>query len=140
MAKKKFNISSTLNKNKKEDSIELAPKVPLKKVEKDPEAIKSKVEKIHASESKKDADEKDQSLHQSEKVSSQDVESATDKPRSATKPSRKKATKIVKPRIVRMTIDTPEDIHLQLKIKSIQSRMTMKDYVLRLIEKDLKKG
>ena len=124
MAKKKFNISSTLKKNKKEE-VELAAKVPLKKIAKYPEEIKEKVEEIHA-------DEK------SVEIKSIVEESAPVK--ETPKPKAKKAAKPVKERMVRMTIDTPEELHLQLKIKSIQARTSMRDYVLKLIEKDLKKG
>ena len=132
MAKKKFNISSTLKKNTPEE-VELAPKVPLKKTAKDPEEIKSKVEEIHAEEVKE--------TRGPEPVQEQVVEEPNPPATKATSRKTTKATQpIEKQRIVRMTIDTPEDMHLQLKIKSIQSRMSMRDYVLRLIEKDLKKG
>ena len=47
MAKKKFNISSTLKKNNKAEEVKLAPKTPLKKTVKDPEVIKTKVDEIH---------------------------------------------------------------------------------------------
>jgi len=49
MAKKKFNISSTLKKNKKEE-VELAKKIPLKKTSKNIDEVKEKVEAIHADE------------------------------------------------------------------------------------------
>jgi hypothetical protein len=47
MAKKKFNISSTLKKNSKTEEVKLAPKIPLKKTTKDPEEVKTKVDEIH---------------------------------------------------------------------------------------------
>ncbi|MDB4415052.1 MAG: hypothetical protein P8M17_00985 [Saprospiraceae bacterium] len=122
MAKKKFNISSTLKKNSKTEEVKLAPKIPLKKTTKDPEEVKTKVDEIHSGENKK-AVEKTETIKETK---------ATPKP--------KKAKPVEKGRMVRMTIDTPEEMHLQLKIKSIQTRMSMRDYVLRLIEKDLKKG
>jgi len=124
MAKKKFNISSTLKKNKK-DEVELAAKVPLKKIKKDPDEIKEKVEEIHA-------DEKSSKTNPI-------VEESTPV-KETPKPKTKKVAKPIKERMVRMTIDTPEEMHLQLKIKSIQARTSMRDYVLKLIEKDLKKG
>ncbi len=49
MAKKKFNISSTLNKNKE---TKLADKIPLRKTSKDIEEVKEKVEEIHPVEEK----------------------------------------------------------------------------------------
>jgi len=128
MAKKKFNISSTLKKNNKEEEVKLAPKIPLKKRTRDLEEVKTKVEKIHADEVKKPVVKKE-----AKKVTQPEpVTEPTPKPR--------KPKVVEKSRMVRMTIDTPEEMHLQLKIKSIQSRMSMRDYVLRLIEKDLKKG
>ena len=131
MAKKKFNISSTLKKNSKVEEVKLAPKIPLKKTTKDPEEVKTKVEEIHAAEIKKP-------------VEKQETAATTSQPEpveeSKPTPKPKKAKPAEKGRMVRMTIDTPEEMHLQLKIKSIQTRMSMRDYVLKLIEKDLKKG
>ena len=131
MAKKKFNISSTLSKNKKEE-VKLAAKVPLKKTTKDPEAIKNKVEEIHADEV---ANETSQKPETATPIYTADSPSPIIKK----KPTNSKPKK-EKQRMVRMTIDTPEDMHLRLKIKSIQARSSMRDYVLKLIEKDLKKG
>jgi len=134
MAKKKFNISSTLKKNKKAEEVQLAPKIPLKKTIKDPEVVKTKVEEIHG-----------EAIDQNRKAAPQAKEEVTKsiiepaKSKTKTKVT-KKEVPVKKGRMVRMTIDTPEDMHLQLKIKSIQTRMSMRDYVLRLIEKDLKKG
>ena len=129
MAKKKFNISSTLKKNSKAEEVKLAPKIPLKKTIKDPEMVKTKVDEIHG----KSIDKEDLEIESEAKTKEEPKPKA--KPKAA-----KKETKPVKGRMVRMTIDTPEEMHLQLKIKSIQTRMSMRDYVLRLIEKDLKKG
>ena len=125
MAKKKFNISSTLKKNSKAEEVKLAPKIPLKKTVKDPEVIKTKVDEIHGETINK------------EEITSPIIEAP--KPKAKPKATKKEAP-AEKGRMVRMTIDTPEEMHLQLKIKSIQTRMSMRDYVLRLIEKDLKKG
>jgi len=124
MAKKKFNISSTLKKNKKEE-VELAPKVPLKKTSKNMEDVKEKVEAIHADEPPKT---KTKTTTPSTKSRN------TTKSKAEIQPAEEQ-----KQKMVRMTIDTPEEMHLQLKIKSIQARMSMRDYVLGLIEKDLKK-
>ena len=134
MAKKKFNISSTLKKNSKIEEVKLAPKIPLKKTTKDPEEVKTKVEEIHADEVKTPVAKKEISkmTPSSKAAQPKPAEELTSKPR--------KPKVVEKGRMVRMTIDTPEELHLQLKIKSIQSRMSMRDYVLKLIEKDLKKG
>jgi hypothetical protein len=135
MTKKKFNISSTLRKNAKVEEVELAPKIPLKKTTKDPEIVKTKVEEIHANEVKTPVAKKETTKTAPAKAAQpESAEALTPGP----KPRK---TKVVeKGRMVRMTIDTPEEMHLQLKIKSIQARMSMRDYVLKLIEKDLKKG
>lgn len=113
MAKKKFNISSTLNKNQ---GAKLADKIPLKKTAKDLEEVKEKVDQIHP-------------------------DLAGSEP--ATKP--KTIEKAIKPpakeqkiKLVRMTIDTPEDMHKKLKIKSIEKGISLRDYILRLITKELK--
>lgn len=120
MAKKKFNISSTLNKNKE---TKLADKIPLKKTTKDIEVVKEKVEQIHP-----------------EKVAPVEP---TPRPISA-KPKPRPAKVVAPPveekkvKLVRMTIDTPEDMHKRLKIKSIERGISLRDFVLKLIEKELK--
>ena len=43
-------------------------------------------------------------------------------------------------RLVRVTVDVPEDLHEKLKIKMILSKQTIKDYLLNFIEKDLAKS
>ena len=99
MAKKKFNISSTLRKNKKEE-IELAPKVPLKKKEKDMEEIKEKVEEIHSEEPNPKTPKR--STPAKAKASPKKPTRSTAKKSAAPEP----AAEVEKPRIVRMTIDT----------------------------------
>jgi len=133
MAKKKFNISSTLKKNNKAEEVKLAPKTPLKKTVKDPEVIKTKVDEIHG----KTIDKVEVETTPAAEIDSPTIEAP--KPKAKPKATKKEAS-AEKGRMVRMTIDTPEEMHLQLKIKSIQTRMSMRDYVLRLIERDLKKG
>ncbi len=117
MAKKKFNISSTLSKNKE---TKLAEKIPLKKTAKDIEIVKEKVEEIHPI--------------------AEEVVVAPPKAKVVKAVAPKPKVKIVeeKVKLVRMTIDTPEDMHKRLKIKSIERGISMRDYVLRLIEKELK--
>ena len=110
MAKKKFNISQTLKKNKNNPSeIELPKKVILPKKAIEDEAVKKKVKAIE--QPKKEVESK-----------------AKRKPKKEEKP----------PKLVRLTIDTPEAMHRKLKIRSIESGLSMRDYVLRLIEKSLK--
>lgn len=115
MAKKKFNISSTLNKNQE---TKLAEKIPLKKTTKDLEIVKEKVEEIHSDEPAQ-------------------VQATVSKPKPV-----KKIPKVPvveeKVKLVRLTIDTPEDMHKRLKIKSIEQGISMRDYILKLIRKELK--
>ena len=40
-------------------------------------------------------------------------------------------------RLVRVTIDIPEDLHEKMKIKMILTKQTMKDYLLDFIRKDV---
>jgi len=102
MAKKRFNIKQTLNKNKPMQE-ELQKKVLLpKKIIQDDE-VKKKVKAI-------------------------------EKPKKVVR----KEKKTTPPKLVRLTIDTPESMHRKLKIRSIESGLSMRDYVLRLIEKSLK--
>lgn len=114
MAKKKFNISSTLNKNQE---TKLADKIPLKKTAKDLEEVKEKVEQIHIEEPEK------RSLAEKAK-----------KVKSAPQP----VVVVEKEKLVRMTIDTPESMHKKLKIKAIERGISLRDYVLLLIAKELK--
>ena len=51
-----------------------------------------------------------------------------------------KAAEAAGTRLVRLTIDIPEDLHEELKIKMIRSRTTIKDYLLSFIERDVQKG
>ncbi len=110
MAKKKFNISSTLNKNQE---AKLAEKIPLKKTTKDLDIVKEKVEQIHTETPKPVVAEKAKGVKKTPKP----VEE--------------------KEKLVRMTIDTPENLHKQLKIKSIEKGISLRDYILRLIKKEL---
>lgn len=113
MAKKRFDISATLNKNQ---ASKLAEKVPLKKKAKDINDVKEKVEQIHPQKEANPVVEK-------EKI----VAKTTPKP-----PVQEKI------KLVRLTIDTPEGMHKRLKIKSIERGISMRDYILKLIEKELK--
>lgn len=51
-----------------------------------------------------------------------------------------KAAEAAGTRLVRLTIDIPEDLHEELKIKMIRSRTTIKDYLLSFIERDVQKS
>lgn len=59
----------------------------------------------------------------------------------AEKPSRRSKIAILAEaenlRLVRVTIDIPEDLHEKMKIKMILTKQTMKDYLLDFIRKDV---
>ena len=137
MAKKKFNISSTLKKNTAEPVPTLAKKIPLKKNEKDLDEVKEKVAEIHAEEA--------------EVVKAETLEVVEEKPiveaipvaapvKSRTSSRTKKVAEPEKVKLVRLTIDTPEPMHKELKVKAVLAGISMRDYILKLIEKDLKKS
>ena len=123
MAKKTFDISSTLNKNK--DTAQLASKIPLKKTEKDTEEVREKVDLIH-------------SAPEPESVKTKPVTVAKADKATKVKASAKAAQMPDVPKLVRLTIDTPEEMHKKLKIKSIEKGISMRDYILLLLEKELK--
>lgn len=119
MAKKSFNISSTLNKNK---APKLAEKVTLKKTTKDLEEVKEKVEEIH----------------KEVPIAKQSTANSTATSPAKTKVPKAKMKAPEKEKLVRMTIDTPESMHKALKIKSIERGISLRDYILLLIKKELK--
>lgn len=117
MAKKQFNFRQTLKK-KVETGNELPQKVALPKLQKDPEAVKQQVAELHGEAAPK-----------------------KDTPKRATPKKdtpRKKAAPVRPAKQVRITIDMPGDLHKTMKIKAITEGMTIRRYILRMIEKDLK--
>lgn len=128
MAKKKFNVSSTLGKNKPvTPEPELAPKIPLRKNTKDLDDVKEKVESLHVQKTESPAivEKKPQPV-------------AKKQPNSRTQLVKKEEEKPEK--LVRLTIDTPAEMHTRLKVKAVLSGISMRDYILRLLEKELKKS
>lgn len=120
MAKKSFNISSTLSKNQEP---KLAAKIPLKKKEKDVSEVAKKVAMIHQEEPQ--APEVEEKIKPKEKA--------------VAKKAKTPAAKSKTEKLVRLTIDTPEGMHRKLKIRSIERGLSMRDYILRLLEKELGK-
>ena len=119
MAKKQFNFRQTLKKNSETGS-DLPQKVALPKLQKDPEAVKQQVAELHGEvPPKKDTPKR--------------TTPKKDTPRKKTTPS-----KPVKQ--VRITIDMPGELHKTMKIKAITEGMTIRRYILRMIEKDLKQS
>lgn len=51
------------------------------------------------------------------------------------KPAKKKAP--VKQRNVRLSVDAPENVYMELKMKVLRDRSNIKEYVLKLIKADL---
>jgi len=137
MAKKKFNVSSTLGKNKvTPPEPSLAPKIPLRKNTKDLEEVKEKVDSLHSTEK---AAEK--SVENPAVKTTNPVAAKVPKPNSRTQSTRKKPEKPAEPeKLVRLTIDTPAEMHTRLKVKAVLSGISMRDYILKLLEKELKKG
>lgn len=115
MAKKKFGLSSTLNKNKtKKEEVkdtQLSAKIPLKRVSKNYDNVGKRVDEIHKEESDR-------------------LENKT----SITTTKNKK----VKTPLVRITIDVPVEVHKSLKMKMAQEGTTIRKYILNLLHKDLK--
>ena len=123
MAKKRFNVSSTLKK-KEAPAVELAKPIPLKKTEKNLEEVKEAVEEIH------------------EPVVQPTPAPEIAKPaptKTRAKRTAKKSVPETPQKLVRLTIDTPEEMHKQLKVKAVLSGISMRDFILKLIEKELKK-
>ena len=108
MTKKKFGLKNTLKRNQQSLTEELAPKTALPKKEVNEAFIKGRVEEIHA-ESQKENDLKI-----------------------------KKISKTKTEKNVRITVDLPESIHIALKTKTVQQRITIKKHLINLIKKDLK--
>jgi len=139
MAKKKFNIGSTLKKNQSEEA--LPAKVPLGKRAKDIQEVKEIVDQIHDGVGEeaapvvdpititKEAAPKSQATIKSTPVD-------TPAPRKRGRPKKSELAEPIK--LVRLTIDTPPAMHRKLKIRAIEEGVSMRDYVLTLLEKALK--
>lgn len=156
MAKKKFGLSSTLNKNSKTEEPTLPKKIPLNRSKKNIEEVKEKVEAIHETPLDKINRVEEPLVEMIVKVKDEDmaemiskvqpyaedhiVEIAERKEVPTEKPKRKytKKPKTSKPeRMVRITVDTPKSMHIKLKIKAIENDITIRDYVIGLIKDDL---
>lgn len=133
MAKKKFNVTSTLGKNKvSPPEPSLAPKIPLRKNAKDLDEVKEKVESLHPTE---------KSATKPVPQTKNSTPAAKEKPNSRTQYRKKTPQKPAEPeKLVRLTIDTPAEMHTRLKVKAVLSGISMRDYILKLLEKELKKG
>ena len=158
MAKKKFGVSSTLNKNSKVEEPALPPKRPLTRSKKNIDAVKEKVDAIHQLNHEDTSPKKTQKtpieidrvgesvieLNIKEEDMTNVVKNAQslteEKEKNTTtkrKYTKKQATPPKPERIVRITVDTPRSMHVKLKIKAIENDITIRDYVIGLIKADL---
>lgn len=147
MAKKKFGLSSTLSKNKEEAT--LPKKVPLTKSSKDLNDVKEKVEALHSEKPVEvievpKAEEKSipESLAteievEAAALSVPSIEEVKEEVVKVKKAAPKKKAEKKPERMVRITVDTPKSMHVRLKIKAIEEDITIRDYVIGLIKKDL---
>lgn len=110
MPKKKIGLKNTLSTKKvvKEET-SLPTKKPLPKVDKDVTSLKDKIDTHHPDEKK-----------------------TTTPPKPKAKPVAKK-----KEEIKRFTLDLSKSTHKKLKMKCLREEITMKEYIVRLIEDSL---
>jgi hypothetical protein len=140
MAKKKFGLSSTLNKNKMEEPV-LPPKVPLIRSSKNIEAVKEKVSMVEEPFVEISVNVQDEDLGKVvqavQEISKAEVVEVVEKQKAPPKATKKAAAPKKPERMVRITVDTPKFMHVKLKIKAIENDITIRDYVIDLIERDL---
>lgn len=102
----------------------LPEKVDLAKSTKNVEAVKEKVEALHESEIKPVSRTTTETLPE--------LREMQEMPPIAPKKGNKKNE-----RVIRITVDTPKAIHTKLKIRAMETEMTLRDYIVDLIRKDL---
>lgn len=118
---RKFSIASTLNKNKeKAEAPQLPEKVALPKAVKNEEAVKRKVEEIHAP------------LPQDTPKTTGAGEGTKLKKRTSTV----KAAETTEN--VRITIDVPKNLYKKMKLHTVETETTIRNFVLDLIAKGIK--
>ncbi len=113
MAKKKTGLKGTLKKNQTPD-LALPKKKALPKVQKDISNMEQTVEELH----------KEEEIVVVEKK----------------KPAKSQKVKEETPiKMKRLTIDLDKALHKKLKVQCYQSEVSMREYVIGLIQKDLQK-
>lgn len=153
MAKKSFNVRGTLKKKPEEPK--LPKKVPLRKTSKDMSEVKERVDRMHAPDPETKsaletllgetptppapkADTIPEPPPPEPQPTPEPPPVRTQKPVSPPARTPKKPKKPAKPmKLVRVTIDTPQDVHIALKIRAIREGITLRQYILRLIDQDL---
>ncbi len=103
-----------MNKNKTEES-PLPEKVVLKKSSKNLEDVKEKVEALHQKETK--------------------ITTKTSKKKTNVSNKKKES---IKEENVRITIDLPKSLHKKLKLYAVMNEITIREYVLGILDKSLK--
>jgi len=103
----------------------LAGSLKKKGKELDLDAMKKQVEELHA-----------KKVEPAPKPIPKTVIEPKAKPAPKPKAAKKKAPK--KQRNVRLSVDAPENVYIELKMKVLRDRTNIKEYVLKLIKKDLK--
>ncbi|MFK7947043.1 MAG: hypothetical protein AB8G11_05590 [Saprospiraceae bacterium] len=148
MAKKKFGLSSTLNKNSKTEEPSLPKKRPLGRSKKNIEEVKEKVEAIHEKPlgrveepvvemTVKVKDENMMEMVKKVQPYAEDNVVVIEEKKTKRKYTKKNPTPPKQERMVRITVDTPKSMHIKLKIKAIENDITIRDYVIGLIKDDL---
>lgn len=143
MAKKKIGLKRTLKKN--QDSLEdlnLPNRKPLPKTEKDLDGMKLAVEELHQTERVGETMKASPSKPQVEPLKTE-TKQETKEPqseKSATKVSPKKETRAAPEiKLKRLTIDMEKPLHKRMKIWCDEQEVSMREYIIGLIEKDMKK-
>lgn len=108
----------------------LTPKVDFKKVEKNIEATEALVDVLHEPKAKKTSKSSEKKV----------VEETTEKMNSIQQPivvTNISSEPIEKEPLRRLTVDVPVDIFLELRHKSINQFISMREYIINLIKQDL---
>lgn len=140
---KSFNITPTLKKNAVTEPT-LTAKTTFKKTLKDVEVIKEKVEKIHQDEIETAAISRAVGEEIVEEIPVETITpTVIEKPvKAAAKATAKKArtqnaTTVLSEDSKRMTVVMPKETHRLLKIKAINGEITLNEFIVNLIEKNL---
>jgi len=108
----------------------LTPKVDFKKVEKNIEATEALVDVLHEPKSKKTTKTIEKKAINEPVIDSKSVKAPIEVASVADEPIGKEALR-------RLTVDVPVDIFLELRHKSINQFISMREYIINLIKQDL---
>lgn len=128
MAKKKVGLkNSRANSKEKVEETTLPAKTPLPKINKDEVAIKEEIDTHHPEETKPKVEKKP--------VVKKTTAKATRTRKVPTPPVKKGSTPPTG--MKRMTFDLDKALHKKLKIKCLHDEVSMKEYIVNLIKKDM---